>query len=45
MDKLINLELDLETEKLRAKVREADEKGHNDASLAAGQCKVKVDLK
>ena len=42
MDKLIQMELDVETEKLKAKVREADEKGHTDASVAAGQYKVKV---
>lgn len=33
---MINIELDLETERLKAKVREADEKGHTDASVAAG---------
>lgn len=36
MEKMINIELDLETERLKAKVREADEKGHTDASVAAG---------
>lgn len=40
MDKLINMELDLETEKIKSKVREADEKGQTDAALAAGELKV-----